>query len=186
MAMLPEPCALVVIDVQRGFDSPVWGRRNNPDCEANVEALIRAWRGRGQPVVFVRHDSQEGPSSPLSPGQPGNAFKPAVSGTPDLLVTKQVHSAFYGKPNLDDWLRSRGIGAVAICGIATDHCCETTARMAGDLGYQTFFVLDATHGFDRLGPGDGSVSADEIARVTAASLDDEFAAVVATSELVSD
>jgi nicotinamidase-related amidase len=182
---VPEPCALVVIDVQVGFDDPVWGRRNNPGCEANVEALVRVWRERGQLVVFVRHDSDEGPSSPLAPGQPGNPFKPAVSGEPDLLITKQVHSAFYGRPNLDEWLQGRKVAAVVICGIATDHCCETTARMAGDLGYQTYFALDATCAFDRLGPDGETVTADEICRATAASLHDEFATVVTSAELIA-
>ena len=81
-------------------------------------------------------------------------FQAALTGEPDLLVSKRVHSALYGQSDLDNWLQSRHIKAVAICGIATDHCCETTARMAGDLGYQTWFVQDATHAFDRDGPGD--------------------------------
>jgi len=34
--------ALIVVDVQRGFDDAgYWGRRNNPSCESNVAALIR-------------------------------------------------------------------------------------------------------------------------------------------------
>ncbi|HUY57776.1 MAG TPA: cysteine hydrolase family protein [Candidatus Micrarchaeaceae archaeon] len=184
--VVPEPCALVVIDVQAGFDDPIWGPRNNPSCEANVGALVLAWRERGQPVVFVRHDSAEGPDSPLAPGQPGNAFKPAVSGKPDLLITKQVHSAFYGRPNLDEWLQSRKVAALVICGIATDHCCETTARMAGDLGYQTYFALDATCAFDRPGPDGRTVTADEICRATAASLHGEFATVVTTGQLIEN
>jgi nicotinamidase-related amidase len=182
---VPERCALVVIDVQVGFDDPVWGNRNNPSCEANVEVLVRRWREQGRPIVFVRHDSDEGPDSPLAPGQPGNDFKPMVSGEPDLLITKRVHSAFYGKPNLDTWLQDQRVDAVVICGIATDHCCETTARMASDLGYQTFFALDATHAFDRTGPDGQVVTADEICRATAASLHEEFAKVVTTAELVA-
>jgi nicotinamidase-related amidase len=184
--VVPERCALVVIDVQLGFDDPVWGRRNNPDCEANIAALIQVWRRRGQPIIFVRHDSDEGPDSPLAPGQTGNAFKAMISGEPDLLITKQVHSAFYGRPNLDEWLQSHDLHALVICGIATDHCCETTARMAGDLGYQTFFALDATHAFDRRTPDGDVVTAEAICRATAASLHDEFATVTSTAALLGD
>jgi nicotinamidase-related amidase len=119
----------------------------------------------------------------LRPGQPGNGFKAVVTGEPDLLVTKHVNSAFYGEPDLDGWLRSRGINGVAITGITTNHCCETTARMAGNLGYDTLFVLDATHTFDRRDLDGGIITADEIARMTAANLQGEFADVVVTADL---
>ena len=178
-----DRAALIVVDVQRAFDDPVWGPRDNPDCEANVGRLLAAWRERGWPVVFVRHDSVE-PGSTLTPGTPGNEFKDVITGEPDLLVTKQVNSAFYGDPDLGAWLRERDIGAVAICGITTNHCCETTARMAGNLGYEVHFCLDATHTFDRAGPDGVVIPAAEFSRATAASLHGEFATVVRTAEVL--
>lgn len=181
---LPSPCALLVVDLQLGFEDPSYGERNNPSCEQNVARLIAAWRERHQPVVFVRHESRNA-DSPLAPGTPGHQFKPQLTGEPDLLVTKHVHSAFYGQPDLDHWLQDHGVEAVAICGITTDHCCETTARMASDLGYATAFVLDATHTFDRMTPAGELVTADEVARATAASLHREFAAVLATDEILA-
>jgi len=175
--------ALIVVDVQQAFHDPVWGTRNNPACEENVAVLIEAWRRRGEPVVFVRHDSVE-PGSPLAPGTPGNALQEVVTGEPDLLVTKSVNSSFLGDPPLDPWLRERGIGAIAVCGIQTNMCCETTARMGGNLGYDVRFVLDATHTFDLRGPDGEVIPADLLARVTAANLHDEFAQVVQTRDVV--
>ena len=167
--------ALVVIDVQKAFDDAAhWGRRNNPACEANIEALIAAWRGAGRPIVYVRHEFDTHDW----------AFKDTITGEPDLLVSKTVHSAFYGNPDLHDWLRSRGLDGFAVCGITTDHCVETTARMGGDLGYDVLVVLDATHTFDRTGLDGTVVTADELARATAASLHDEFGTVVTTADLV--
>lgn len=177
------PTALLVIDVQQGFADPVWGRRNNPECERNVARLIAAWRERGQPLVFVRHDSVM-PGSPLAPGTPGNAFQDAIDGEPDLLVVKDVHSAFLGRPDLAGWLRERGIGSIAVCGIQTERCCETTARMGSDLGFDVTYVLDATHTFDAPALDGGTITADELARVTAATLHGEFATVVATRDVV--
>ncbi len=176
--------ALIVIDVQRGFDDPVWGRRDNPACEENIASLIEEWRSKGEPVVFVRHDSVE-PGSPLAPGQEGNRFKDCVTGEPDLLVTKHVNSAFLGEPSLHDWLTGAGIDTVAIAGVTTNHCCETTARMAGNLGYRTYFALDATHTFDRRHPDGHPVSADEVAAATAASLHAEFATVLNTQQALA-
>jgi nicotinamidase-related amidase len=176
--------ALIVVDVQRAFDDAAfWGRRNNPDCERNVGLLIDAWRSAGDPIVFVRHDSAED-GSPLTPGQPGNDFKDVVTGSADLLVAKHVNSAFYGSPDLHEWLQSNGIGDIVICGITTNHCCETTARMGGNLGYDVRFAIDATHTFDMAGPDGQTVSADDLTRATAASLHGEFAQVVRTRDLV--
>ena len=97
-AALPDldRTALLVVDVQRGFDDTgYWGPRDNPGCEDNIAALLSEWQQRSRPVVFVRHDSTE-PASPLRPGHPGNAFKPIITGTPDLLVSKSVNSCFHG------------------------------------------------------------------------------------------
>jgi nicotinamidase-related amidase len=175
--------ALIVVDVQRGFDDPSWGRRDNPACEANVGALIASWRGRGLPLVFVRHDSDE-PGSSLAPGQPGNDFKDVVTGEPDLLVTKAVNSCFHGTPSLQAWLDAEGVRTIYLCGITTNHCCETTARVGGNLGYDVRFVLDATHTFDRRDLAGEVIPAEEIARMTAANLQDEFATVVATADVL--
>jgi nicotinamidase-related amidase len=176
--------ALVVVDVQRGFEDAVWGSRDNPGCERNIERLLEVWRDQRWPVVLVRHDSLM-PGSPLAPGQAGNSFKPVITGEPDLLVVKHVNSAFYGEPDLHAWLQQREICGVVICGITTNHCCETTARMAGNLGYRTWFVLDATHTFDRRALDGKWISADALARTTAANLQDEFATVIATADLLA-
>ncbi|MEZ5175907.1 MAG: cysteine hydrolase family protein [Acidimicrobiia bacterium] len=176
--------ALVVIDVQKGFDDEgYWGPRNNTECETNIGLLIAAWRKQGWPIVFVRHGSAER-SSPLAAGSPGFAFKDVVSGEPDLLITKSVHSAFHGDEDLDAWLTEHGVAGVAICGIQTNMCCETTARIASDLGYDMIFVIDATHTFDIVTPTHKVYRAREIARYTAVTLEAGFGSVMHTADLV--
>lgn len=182
MSMAPDPQhALIVIDVQAGFDDPAWGRRDNPACEDNIALLVDAWRQAERPIVIVRHDSTS-PGSPLRPSQPGNDLRPGISG--DVLVSKSVNSAFYGDPDLHAWLTERGISRLTICGVTTNHCCETTARMAGNLGYDVTFVIDATHTFDRAALDGSTISAEEISRVSAANLHGEFATVMTTEEFL--
>ena len=176
--------ALIVIDVQQGFaqyDEP--GQRNNPQCESNVARLIEAWRAAEAPIVYVRHDSVE-PASVLRPGQPGNDFKDVITGTPDLLVSKSVNSAFYGTPDLQQWLQANQIDSIAICGIQTNMCCETTARMGGNLGYDVWFVLDATHTFAKTVNG-VTLTADQLSQATAVNLAGEFATVMSTDDAVA-
>jgi nicotinamidase-related amidase len=178
--------ALVVVDVQKAFDDAgFWGPRNNPACEENVARLISAWRDAGQPLVFVRHDSVE-PGSPLAAGAPGNAFKEVVAGEPSLLVSKSVHSAFHGDPDLAAWLRGEGIERLVICGIQTNMCCETSARVGANLGFDVAFALDATHTFDLDDPDGGTIRADELARITRANLDPEFCRVMSTAEAIAE
>jgi nicotinamidase-related amidase len=176
--------ALIVIDMQKGFDDEsFFGARNNPECEANVAKLIEAWRSQDWPIVFVRHDSRD-ELSPLMVGREGNDFKDVISGKPDLLVVKSVHSAFMGKPDLHGWLQEHGISGVAICGIQTNACCETTARMASDLGYEMLFVNDATCAFDIVAPNHQVFRARELARFTVVNLQADFGRVVFTGELI--
>lgn len=177
--------ALVVVDVQQGFeDSSWWGRRNNLACDVNIDALVQHWVRRRRPVVLVQHDS-ENPESPLHPRSAGHALKPYLADVvPDLRVSKSVNSSFHGTPDLDAWLREEELAGIVVCGITTNHCCETTARVGGNLGHDVLYVLDATHTFDRTGPDGQVVTADELARVTAANLHEEFATVVSTAELV--
>ncbi len=123
--------------------------------------------------------------SPLRPGLPGNAFKSELDGVePDLLVTKQTNSSFYGKPDLQEWLDSRGLRTLVLSGISTNHCVETAARMGANLGYDIRFVLDATHTFDRTGPDGRKLTADELAQATATSLHGEFARIASTRDLL--
>ena len=176
--------ALVVIDVQAAFDHARWGRRNNPAADGNIASLVTAFHAAAHPVIYVQHTSAK-PGSLFHPDSPGHAFKGCLDTvTPDLVVTKTVHSSFHGTPDLHGWLTSASVRSVVITGITTNHCCETTARVAGDLGYDVLFALDATHTFDRVGPDGRRVAAEELAAVTATNLHEEFATVVSTRQVL--
>ncbi|MCQ9136411.1 cysteine hydrolase family protein [Streptomyces hilarionis] len=188
---IAENAALVVVDVQQGFEElEYWGARNNPGADDNIAALVDVWQGSGRPVVFVRHDSVQ-PDSPLRAGYAGNAFKEYVerrrgkgSGA-ELLVTKTVNSAFLGTPDLGAWLTGQGISQIVVAGIQTNMCAETTARMGGNLGYDVLFAYDATYTFELEGPFGWRRGADEIAQASAVSLHGGgFARVVTTQEIV--
>src|SRR5215207_6973241 len=186
------PRALLVIDMQRAFDDlDFWGATTNPECERNVAALIDAWSASGEPVVVVRHDSTS-PGSPLHPESAGNALMDAVAeASPALRVAKDVNSAFYGDPDLHAWLGAEGIGELVICGIQTNMCVETTARMAGNLGYDVTVALDATRTFDLTaevaGLGVVTRSAEELMATTALDLQaGGFARIATTAELVGE
>ncbi|MCK1823737.1 cysteine hydrolase [Streptomyces sp. XM83C] len=187
-----ENAALVVVDVQKGFEeADFWGPRDNPAADDNIAALIDVWQATGRPVVFVRHDSTKA-GSPLRAGYAGNELKDYVErrrgkgAGPELFLTKTVNSAFLGTPDLGAWLAEAGVGQIVVVGIQTNMCVETTARMGGNLGYDVVVPLDATHTFDLVGPFGWRRTARELAEASAVSLHGGgFARVVTTEEVVA-
>lgn len=137
--------ALVVIDVQESFrHTPLWGGSSNPDVEDDVNRLVEACRDRGDLVVWVLH-AEQGSGSSFDPDSGHVTLMGGLTPpTPDEpLVIKTAHNAFT-TTNLQQILIRNGVGHVIVCGIRTEQCCETTARLASDLGYEVTFVTEAT------------------------------------------
>ena len=185
MKPLPGDAVLLVIDVQKGFDRfNEQYHRNNPALEANIARLQRTWRESGRPIIHVQHLSKE-PESPLRPGQPGCEIKDEVRPLPgEPVVQKSVNSAFIGT-SLEADLRRRGVRTLVLAGMQTNLCVSTTARMAGNLGFTTYVVSDATATFDNVGP-DGKRYASELLHdVALADLHGEFATIVDTATVLA-
>lgn len=177
MDPLPQNAVLLIVDVQQGLDDPALGPRNNPAAEQTMAQILTAWRQSGRPVIHVQHLSTR-PDSPLHPSRPGVAIKPEVAPLPEeVLIRKQVNSAFIGT-DLEARLRAAGCENLVIMGLTTPHCISTTARMAGNLGFQTILVADATAAHAAVGYDGQPYSAEEIHQVALAALHNEFATVV--------
>lgn len=185
MASLSANTALIIIDVQQGFDQPVWGKRNNLTAEKNIAALLQTWRDTNRPVIHVQHLSTS-PQSPLRPNQPGCQFKPEVAPLEhEPIFQKQVNSSFIGT-ELESYLRDNHIESLVIVGLTTDHCISTTTRMAANLGFKVFLISDGTATFDRTSYDGNYYTAEAMHETALASLHHEFATVVSTAEVMAN
>lgn len=177
--------ALLIIDAQCGFDDHAhWGgNRNNPQAEDNIKNLLETWRKLSLPVFHAKHNSVH-PESPLFPGKPGNEIMKELQPLPsEPLFVKNVNSAFIGT-NLKEVLNKQDITQLIITGFISDHCVATTVRMAGNLGFDTYAVADAMATFDRTGIRGEKYTAEQIHLITLASLNNEFATIVNTRQLL--
>jgi nicotinamidase-related amidase len=184
MLPLPENTALILIDVQDGLDDPRLGQRSNPDAERNMARLLAVWRERQRPIFHIQHMSTE-PHSTLRPELPGNAIKRIVAPSGDEpVLQKTVSSAFTGT-DLERRLRERGIPAVVIVGLTTEHCVSTSARMADDLGFRAVVVADATACHGHTGYDGAYYPPEAIHAHALVSLQDEFATILTTQQLLN-
>jgi len=178
--------ALIVVDVQRAFDEweAAGKRRNNPDTVARIVDLLDAFRTQRAPIFHIRHEGTC-PNSSFRPGGTGFPVKDEareLCGEP--VIVKRVNSAFIGT-DLESRLRAAGIKSVVICGATTNHCVETTTRMAGNLGFDTRLVRDATWTFERIGPDGDAHSAEAIHTMTLSNLNGEFVRIVTAAEAIA-
>lgn len=179
--------ALILVDIQKGFDNVDYygGERNNPQAEKNAQRLLEHWRKQGWPLFHIQYSALN-PKSPLAPTGPGFAFKDEVAPLPgELVLERHVNSSFIGT-NLQQQLDEQGINTVVVIGFSTEHCVSTTTRMAGNLGYNTYIVSDATAAFAKTGVNGQRFDAETVHQLSLATLQDEFATVLTTAELLGN
>ena len=178
--------ALLVIDVQDSFKAPPrWARRSNLAFEANVAALVDAHRAAGLPVFYFLHTDGD---AEFAPGSPHLRLMDFLSPRGDEPVLLKNTRNCFTSTTLQARLVALGVRRLAITGIQTEQCCETTARVATDLGYAVDFVIDATDTFPIPhfdAPGQ-ELGVDAVIERTEYALRRRFARIVKTAALVQE
>ncbi len=137
--------ALLVIDAQDSFKAgPRWDRRNNLQFEENVAALIAAYRAAKLPIVYFLHTDEDDAFTIDSPFFKLMDFIKPQADEPVLI--KSTRNCFTSTTLLPHLL-SLNVRRLTISGIQMEQCCETTTRVAADLGFAVDFVTEATMTF---------------------------------------
>ena len=169
--------ALLVVDIQDSFkiDPARWASRNNPRFEENVTELIRTFREASLPIIWVLHNDSDPGFRPGDPEVQLMDFLDRRESEP--LITKNTRNAFTST-DLQTRLDALGVKHVVVSGISTEQCCETTTRVAADLGYDVDFITEATATFPI-----GSLSTDAIVERTEAALRNRFARILTVADV---
>lgn len=183
-----DETALLLIDVQQGVDvldhwGGATGRRNNPNAETNLAALLGAWREHGRSVIFTMHDSQEA-TSPLKLTLPTGQIKPGLEPrNGEAVIVKSTNGSFFGT-DLELRMRRAGIRRIVAAGFFTNMCVETTVRTSGNLGYDTYVCADACATTNRVGPDGRDHDPQLVHDMSIASLHGEFGTAITTHDAV--
>jgi len=134
--------ALLVIDAQDSFKlGERWARRNNKDFEKNVERLIDLYRRHNLPVIYFLHSDEDPGFERHSEHYKLMDFISPLTSEP--IMHKDTRNVFTST-GLSALLMEKGVRRVIITGIQMEQCCETSTRVAADLGYAVDFVTEAT------------------------------------------
>ncbi|WP_026693499.1 cysteine hydrolase family protein [Peribacillus kribbensis] len=176
--------ALLILDVQQGFDDPYWGERNNPEAEHNISRLLDVWRRLGWQVIYSQHLSLQ-PQSPLYyKHAAGIEFKKRIAPLAgESVFTKNVNSAFIGT-SLEVYLNEKNIQTLVITGLATQHCVSTTTRMSKNLGFNNYLVWDASAAFEITDHRKVRFSPEAVHEAEMAALHNEFATITYTEDIL--
>ena len=146
--------------------------------------LLALWRRSGRPVIHVQHLSRS-PDSVFWPGQDGVEFQPRFAPQKgEWLIQKQVPDAFCAS-GLEAQLREAGIGQLIIVGVATNNSVESTARTAGNLGFDTWVLEDACFTFEKADYFGTPRTAEEVHGMSLGNLHGEYATVVGSSQILA-
>jgi nicotinamidase-related amidase len=174
--------ALLVIDVQVLPPAPCVGTGLDPDIVDDVGGLVKQARAHDDLVIWVLHTEpdEDGVFDPV------NGHVRLIDGLapePGEPVLTKTSANCFTTTNLGQILTSNGVTELVIAGIQTELCCETTARLAGDLGYDVTFVTDATATFPITRPDTGEVlGTDDVIARTEFALAGRFARIAGLDE----
>ncbi len=174
---------LLLIDMQKAMDDPIFDHQGQPDALGNSAKLVAHWRAQGNPIVHIRQDSMN-PDSPYAPDKPSHAFKDEVAPLDhETIVEKRTNNAFIGT-DLMQVLEEVGSSELVVCGVHLQDCVESTVRMAGNLGFMVFLAADATVSLGQTDINGKKWTADEVHVLTLGILDGQYAKVVNSSDLM--
>lgn len=177
--------ALILVDIQNDYFPGGRHVLSGPEKAAEcAKAALEYFRAAGLPIWHIRHESLSPSASFFLPGTPGAEIYPLVAPREgERIIVKHAPNAFLGT-ELSAELRGQGIDSLAVCGMMSHMCIDTTVRAASGLGFPVTLLDDACTTGDLKWAGE-TIPAATVHRAFMAALDGTFARVIRTEEFLN-
>jgi nicotinamidase-related amidase len=176
--------ALVLVDIQQDYFP-----KGRMEVVGAVEAsraakkLLGHFREKNLPVVHVQHISTRPGATFFLPNTEGINFHESVMPLPDEAIIKKQFPNSFRDTQLNEYLVSRGIKELVICGMMSHMCIDATVRAAFDNGYSCFVAHDACATRNLTFNG-SEIPADHVHGAYMAALSAVYAKVLTAEEII--
>lgn len=175
--------ALLIIDVQNDyFPGGRFELAGAVDALERIKAVLRRFREKGLPVIFVQHINTRPGASFFLPDTVGVEIHPDIAPTGgEPVVVKHAPNSFF-QTNLPELLQAAEVSELAVCGMMTHMCIDSTVRAAKDYGIPVTLLYDACAARDLKIMGH-SIPARTVQDAHMAALNGMFAEIRLTEQL---
>jgi nicotinamidase-related amidase len=181
--ILSANTAFLVINAQKGLSFGTSSGRSNPKAEENVLKLLKAFRGANRLIVHIRHVSPH-IGSVFHTESRGIEFIDGLGPIGNEVIVDKHKSSGFVDTSLLNMLTTKAVETIVIAGFTANDCLDATARQAGDLGFESIVVGDATATFDLQGPDGKLHLAERVHALTLANLNAHVAKVITTADVL--
>ena len=175
--------ALVIIDIQNDyFPGGKMELEGSEVAAGNAARALEKFRGKGLPIVHVRHLSTRPGATFFIPGTAGAEIHERVRPHSGERVIEKNFPNSFRATDLEQLLKSAGVKELVVAGMMTHMCVDASVRQAADLGYKVTLLGDACATRAQSFGGE-SVPAKQVHAAFLAALNGFYAKVIPTHEL---
>jgi nicotinamidase-related amidase len=176
--------ALIIIDIQNDyFENGKMELVESEKASKNANTILEIFRAKNFPIVHIQHIATSPTATFFLPNTEGAKINKNVTPKGDEKVIIKHYPNSFRETELLDFLKSKQISELVICGMMTHMCIDTTTRAAYDLGFKSIVIGDACATKDLELDGE-KVNAKEVQIAYLAALDGTFAEIQKTNDFI--
>jgi len=178
--------ALILIDIQNDyFENGTMPLVGSGKASLNARQILDKFRAEGMPIIHIQHIAARPNSTFFLPATKGSEIQDNVKPKENEKVIIKHFPNSFRETELLEYLKSRNITDLVICGMMTHMCVDATVRAAKDFGFNCTVISDACATRDLTINGE-TVKAVEVQKSFLAAFNGFYASVKTTKEYLAE